>query len=411
MLLKAMLQDEADSKSLSESWIDVTAQQPNATTQPPRLLVLDEESLSNTIRNPADRSFRRRRLTISGNPLILNLPRRPSSVDNSSQDEYEESESESDRVMTSSNEDIYHSTLASQIRRGSIAISDDEEEDGEEEEEGEEEDAEAEAEEDDLRETRNGAVSMQCFTPQPNAFSHPPPPSLTRHSEPVPGSYFPANTRTNQPSSAYRPTHASDTRRQTHTPYNVLSPNSTADHDALLRDSLSTLLSCAAAARGVPKSQRTQTRRADIVEPSTLRIVPEKVLNSTQPIADSVRDSPTTSSRSSSKGKGKRKTSSRSRSTSKDRQQQASKRPRSGSAVDMAVSPTLLTWCVAGGVVVLVSALSFSAGYVVGKEAGRLESATRLGQGGAGECGKEALRGGLGLRRWSGSSVAAAVGA
>jgi len=372
--------------------------------------VLNEESLSDTIRNPANRSFRRRRLTISGNPFILNLPRRPSSVDNSSQDEYEESESESDRVMTSSNEDIYHSTLASQIRRGSIAISDDEEEEEEEEEEDVDKEEDAEAEEDDSRETRNSAASIQCFTPQPNAFSHPPP-SLTRHSEPVPDSYFPASTRTNRSSSAHRHVYASVTRRQTHTPYNVLSPNSTADHDALLRDSLSTLLSCAAAARGAPKSQRTQARRADAIEPSTLRIVPEKDLNSTQSKADFARETPVISSRSSSKGKGKRKTSSRSRSTSKDRQQQASKRPRSGSAGDVAVSPTLLTWCVAGGVVVLVSALSFSAGYVVGKEAGRLESATRLGQGGAGECGKEALRGGLGLKRWSGSSVAAAVGA
>lgn len=397
---------KADTKSISESWIDLTAQQQAATSQPPRLLVLDEEELSNTIRNPSERTFRRRRLTISGNPLILNLPRRPSSVDNSSQDEYEESESESDRVMTSSNEDIYHSTLASQLRRGSITVSDEEDDD----EEDEEQEAEENHNHNHQERAHGTASSIQCFTPQPNAFSHPPPPA-TRHSEPVPGSYFPASSRTNQLSSTPRHSYPSDTRRETHTPYNVLAPNSAVDHDTLLRDSLSTLLSCAAAARGVPKSTRTQPKRADVIEPSTLRIVPEKAFLSPQLLSMPTDRSAPTSSRSSAKGKGKRKTSSRSRSTSKERQQQASKRPKNGNASDLAVSPTLFTWCVAGSVVVLVSALSFSAGYAVGKEAGRLESAASLGNGGAVESGKEALKGGLGLRRWSGGSVVSAVGA
>jgi len=76
------------------------------------------------------------------------------------------------------------------------------------------------------------------------------------------------------------------------------------------------------------------------------------------------------------------------------------------------ISPTLLTWVVSAGVVVLVSALSFSAGYVVGKEAGHAEALGQIGAAGseAGRCGKEATAGmkgaGSGLRRlrWTGGS-------
>ena len=63
------------------------------------------------------------------------------------------------------------------------------------------------------------------------------------------------------------------------------------------------------------------------------------------------------------------------------------------------ISPTLLTWVVSAGVVVLVSAISFSAGYSMGKEVGRTEiSLVDVGEGR--RCGKEAVRG-LGRLRWS----------
>lgn len=84
---------------------------------------------------------------------------------------------------------------------------------------------------------------------------------------------------------------------------------------------------------------------------------------------------------------------------------------RAGPLVDE-ISPTLLTWVVSAGVVVLVSALSFSAGYVVGKEAGHAEAMGQLGSVGseAGRCSKEATselgRAGIGFRRlrWTGGS-------
>lgn len=391
---------KADISSLAESWIDLTAQQPAPPADSSSHSHSPEpEHLNSTLRASNQRQVRRRRLTVSaGGPLLLNLPRRPSSIDNSSQDEYDESESESDRVMTSSNEDIYHSTLASQMRRGEAFVSEDDTEEEEEEEEGDDEDDHATA--------LGTGSNLQCFTPQPNAFSHPPS-SLNRSSEPVPGSYFPATGRTAQQASS-RHSHPSESRRQTHTPYTTIAPSSTIDHDALLRDSLSTILSCAAAARGHSKSQRTQPKRTDHIEPSTLRMVPESALLKPEHSASTNPSAPT-SSRSSSKGKGKRKAT-RSRSASKDRQQgqyTTKKARRASNDALNNVSPTLLTWCVAGGVVVLVSALSFSAGYVVGKETGRLQAATGLGHGSSSGSGRTALKSGLGLRR----SVVGAVSA
>lgn len=71
------------------------------------------------------------------------------------------------------------------------------------------------------------------------------------------------------------------------------------------------------------------------------------------------------------------------------------------------ISPTLMTWVVGAGVVVLFSAISFSAGYALGKEMGRVEA---LGAGGVG-CTREADTGlgrGLGIRgrgwRWGNAS-------
>ena len=37
------------------------------------------------------------------------------------------------------------------------------------------------------------------------------------------------------------------------------------------------------------------------------------------------------------------------------------------------IHPTLLTWVVSAGVVVLFSAIGFSAGYVIGREVGRVD--------------------------------------
>lgn len=63
------------------------------------------------------------------------------------------------------------------------------------------------------------------------------------------------------------------------------------------------------------------------------------------------------------------------------------------------VSPTLMTWLVSAGVVVFLSALSFGAGYSVGKEAGRLEAGALPVDEPIRGCAREAGRSSLGLRR------------
>jgi len=83
-------------------------------------------------------------------------------------------------------------------------------------------------------------------------------------------------------------------------------------------------------------------------------------------------------------------------------------------ADDALISPTLLTWVVSAGVVVLVSVVGFGAGYVIGREVGRQEalSASMSGVNDTTQCGREVMRssgGGLRRLRWGavGKSIVA----
>lgn len=75
------------------------------------------------------------------------------------------------------------------------------------------------------------------------------------------------------------------------------------------------------------------------------------------------------------------------------------------------ISPTLASWMISAGVVLVFSAISFSAGYAWGREVGRIEGEFGLGGAGAGAgCGQEAMRGsGTGLRRLRWSSGTSSV--
>jgi hypothetical protein len=384
----------------TESWIEV-ASQPSSSS----LSSIADEIVTDGLRVQHDsnaRRRRRRRATIDphGRP---DAPTRGGS----SQEEYEESESESDRIMTSSNEGLQPSPLAEDWRAPSerftlsSASSDN---------------ANAsDAQEDDDDDENSTAIGIprddQCFTPQPNIFTQPP---TTRAQQQSATSYF-----TQRPSRPHTQRH-SFTARDEHSPYNMISPSYQADHDAALRASLSTLLSCAAAARGLPKSNRTGTDSRTRAGPSnrldttTIGIVPESAVYGSSSPRSAEAAPPTNASTSrthdaASNDKAKRKATTTSatapRSNSKDRR--AVKKARRTSnwtpATMDEVSPTLLTWVVSAGVVVLVSALSFSAGYVVGKEAGRAELLGEVGSGvrEAGRaCGRDAIEGaGRGLRR------------
>ena len=329
---------------------------------------------------------------------------------NSSQEEYDESESESDRVMTSSTEGIGPSPLQNELRRpsrGSHSVASSETMSEREDDDEDDDDENATA-------VNYPRSTRRQFEPRPNAFSHPP----TQHA---------LRSQSGVSQNPRRPAARASSQRHSypqHSPFDNLSPNTQADHDEALRASLSTLLTAAAAVRGLPKPGQPRTvtsHNAGRIDPTSLRLVPESVALGEITEASSSRAAstgiPSTSSAratsSSPSDKSKRKASPPAaavRSSSKDRRA-VKKARKTGPLVDE-ISPTLLTWVVSAGVVVLVSALSFSAGYVVGKEAGHAEALGQIGAAGgeAGRCSKEAAAGmkgaGIGLRRlrWTGGS-------
>lgn len=284
-----------------------------------------------------------------------NVPREPraTSATGSSQDEYEESESESDRIMSSSNEDI------SQDETG----------------------------DDDDTSTALGVGSMnRVFTPQPNAFSHPP----SSQPRSIPDSYFPTVPPSDQhvDRTITQRSYQNQARTRSRPAMSSYQP----DHDAALRASLTTLLSCAAAVRPKGQQSRTTTTRAS-AQPTSLRLVPESELETaSQPRRTS-----------SSPKQQKRK----SRESSKERQVKKARAAKTAIVSEELISPTLASWMISAGVVLVFSAISFSAGYAWGREVGRIEGELGLSGGG---CGQEAMRGsGTGLRRLRWSSGTSSV--
>ncbi|KAF2013234.1 hypothetical protein BU24DRAFT_434347 [Aaosphaeria arxii CBS 175.79] len=388
-----------------ESWIEIGSR-PSSSS----LSSANEEIITTGLRVQHDSNqHRRRRRTQAAGQFVVGTGYRATNTGGaSSQEEYDESESESDRVMTSSTEGIGPSPLQNEVRRPSrspysVASS---ETMSEREDEDDDENATA---------VNYPRSTRRQFAPRPNAFSHPA--SVPAVREDSGTTYAPR-----RPSA--RPSSQRHSYPQ-HSPFNAVSPHYMPEHDEALRASLSTLLSAAAAVRGLPKpgqSRTATTNQSTRVDPTSLRLVPESVAlgGGVTEEASSHRDSPcsspsapsprTISSSPSDNPKRKASPPPPARSSSKDRR--ATKKVRKAGPMVEEISPTLLTWVVSAGVVVLVSALSFSAGYVVGKETGHAEAMGQLGAAGgeAGRCGKEAASGlgkaGMGLRRfrWSGGS-------
>lgn len=337
----------------------------------------------------------------------------------SSQDEYEESESESDHVLSSSNEDMMRAPVEMPLLSPTGPTLP-------------EIDATMAGDEDDASTALGMRISSSPFVPQPNVFSHPPEnPSWTRatsthQSQPSTVSNSSRQTAIRRNSQAsVRPN-----RRPQHSPYNMISPTYHADHDAALRASLSTLLSCAAAARGLPKPDpQPSPAEPSRGPPSSFRLVSESVAMGEVEVGEKEEQSATETTSTRSHRSSKRhadpapythRTKRRS-SASKERTSAAKKGRRAGMAESMSTgSPTIMTWVISAGVVVLFSAISFSAGYVLGREVGRLESSTGvgsvMGEGGAGlggrvsaGCGQEAVEGGLKRLRWGTGSAASSI--
>ncbi|GAW14564.1 hypothetical protein ANO14919_039670 [Xylariales sp. No.14919] len=310
----------------------------------------------------------------------------------SSQEEYEETESEEDHLLTSSTENVISGSAARQtplrqVFSAQIVESDSSDED------------------DDENATALGRRPSEPFRPQPNAFSHPPSHLLHRHS---------ASSAT--PQHSRRPSFTRRSHTRADRAPNFMSPTYQADNDAALRASLTTLLSCAAAARSIPRDGEKELReRAAPVnsnQPVALRFAQESELIAPSPPPALSRGStqsaqPKATSSSPPEPASGEKIKRAATPTTASKPPRATKKKRTATNEDTLISPTLLTWVVSAGVVVLVSVVGFGAGYVIGREVGRQEALNSLSAGNmsavseGGNCGREVLRSSGGtLRRF-----------
>lgn len=359
------------------SWVEISSQ-PSSSS----LSSIGDEIITTGLRvsqNPILR--RRRRNRQQDGPHISSLPRTTAT---SSQDEYDESDSEEDHIMTSSNEHVPSFSRVAPV----VTL---------------QADLGSESDDDDGNATALGRVYDEpgAFTPQPNAFSHPPSAqSQGQNRSAIPGSYFP---RTSHPQHNQRhsyPSRAGANSRPQHSPYNTISPGHRTDHDEALRASLTTLLSCAAAARGLPKRSNGQNQAQTSTRPefTGFRLIPESELPGAASPSPRTQSTRSLSDQEADKGKRKAVTPTAKTASGQSRAAKKKKITPGDDALPL-VSPTLLTWVVSAGVVVLVSVVGFGAGYVVGREVGRQEVGV------AGGCGQEIVRGTSGeLRkfRWGG---------
>lgn len=373
-------------RRFDESWVEV-ASQPSSSS----LSSIGDDIVTTGLR-VANPYVRRRRLHTPARSLAQQQTAVHSpSADMSSQEEYDESESDDDRLLTSSTENAHAS---------------------------EEEDSDADSEGDNVTALGRRPSDQTVFQPQPNAFSHPPR-NLAQRRESAP---VISTLPTPHPHSGFtRPsfTQRSQSRPQ-HAGPSFMSPSVREENDAALRASLTTLLSCAHAARGLPKSkEEAEAQRAASAgvgpssQPMELRLVPESELQMEPPLAQRARTAaPSPPLKRGSRTRSLSRTdvcSEKSRqSAGSSTASRATKKKKTAPAEETYISPTLLTWVVSAGVVVLVSVVGFGAGYVIGREVGKQEAlvASVGSVGGVNEttsCGQEVIRSsGSGLRklRW-----------
>lgn len=332
----------------TESWVEV-ASQPSSSS----LSSIGDEIVTTGLRVGSSSYNRRRR--VQAPPR--SVPRIQTTIPvtgTGSQDEYDESDSEEDHVLSSSTENMQPSP------------------------EEDMEDTDGESDED--AGTALGQAHNPVFRPQPNAFSHPP-----SHQR----SYSSNAAMSPHPHRDFtRPSFSQRSHTRVQRGPSFMSPSVREDNDAALRASLTTLLSCAAAARGLPKSkEETEAQRAAQTgvgpssQPMELRFVPETELEeeseklraaAATPVNKRGQSSPARSSSQTRSSSDKAK-----RAVSTGRNPRAIKKKRTATATAVTeetfISPTLLTWVVSAGVVVLVSVVGFGAGYVIGREVGRQE--------------------------------------
>ncbi|EFX04678.1 hypothetical protein CMQ_1606 [Grosmannia clavigera kw1407] len=385
----------------------------------------------------------------------------------SSQEEYDESESEEERLMTSSTEHVHvrhpptppqpFALLQQQAQtrmQQRAAASDGDDEDDKDDDDG----------------TALGtpAAGAPTFRPQPNAFSHPPHHLQQHRSVPSPPHQQAAASYT-RPSSLSQRGGSRGSRGPSGAPRFGTStyPPNHEDNDAALRASLTTLLSCAAAARGLPKKEAGAYGEASGIssglrsssQPMDLRLVPESELMDDVPTGSrshvafqsprlpsrlsphggaaqphrsgngngngsggASRSGPRSNMRTvpSSRGSAVSAVSSSSRSKRATKKKRTSSSAYGEGTATTFLTPTMLTWVVSAGVVVLVSVVGFGAGYVLGREVGKQEAVSAGGAFGnsaasnaTSSCGNEIMRSSTGstLRRfrWGSGMTRSAV--
>ncbi|KAH0547860.1 hypothetical protein GP486_008399, partial [Trichoglossum hirsutum] len=267
-----------------ESWIEIASQPSSSSLSS----AATDEIVTTGLHVQNDPGVRRRKRVQHPMPRGAHFSLQARSSAGSSQEEYEESESDGDedRVMTSSNENVSPTGMSNPTGRASREpYGSDSEEEAEYDNDGGDDD-----DDDDENSTALGVRSNNShqgpFTPQPNVFSHPPSSHSSGVHHRASDPHVPRHASRSQNQRAPPPSHSGRRTHSSHTPYNIVSPSYRADHDAALRASLSTLLSCAAAARGLPKQSQSPPRRlgsaggptATTIEQGTLRIVPESVV-------------------------------------------------------------------------------------------------------------------------------------
>ncbi|KAK3185257.1 hypothetical protein K4F52_005957 [Lecanicillium sp. MT-2017a] len=341
-------------RRFDESWVELSSQ-PSSSS----LSSVGDEIVTTGLAVGSSPFQRRRRLQHSARSAPIQQQTTIHAMEPSSQDEEEESESEEDQVMSSSAENIHSSERDAS--------------------DGSEEDSDDDAD----NATALGRNSdVPVFQPHPNAFSHPPA-GLGQRSHSTNSSLPP------HPHSEFRRAsypHRSHTRVHRGAP-SFMSPSAREDNDAALRASLTTLLSCAAAARGLPKSKEetagqraTRTGVGPSNQPMELRFIQESDLAGESTEKDATAEPPRARRASPSRSPTNTAVSDKSkRSGSAGRSPRATKKKKTAAVTeDALISPTLLTWVVSAGVVVLVSVVGFGAGYVMGREVGRQEAQEAL---------------------------------
>ncbi|KAI1000260.1 hypothetical protein K3495_g7938 [Podosphaera aphanis] len=335
-----------------ESWVDVSIQ---PSPSPHSLIGNEIVTTGLRVQQSSPPDFRRRR----GHPGI-SLSSTIGAQSTSSHEEYEESDSDEDCVLTSSNEQLTPATLETPPIY----------------------DAELESDRDRrITSLSQRANLRQTFTPQPNAFSHPP-----------------SNQHYHSSDNCFSNARHSNRAQNIHSHQSYHSP---VDHEAALRASLTTLLSIGAAtARSLPKREVTSVGTIqNYNEPIGLRLVSETDLMAPDergPHFQQQRSSDSTiNSNCSSDGalvdKKKRKV------TSEEKMWRLKKNKGEHHATPF--PPTLFTWAMSAGVLVLISVVGFGAGYMIGRGAGREELVTKLNNSGLADgitCGREAIKNGSG---------------